>query len=102
MIILPTVLHYNQALLKSDAISVSYSCTLKSSYQDYTMKCLLKNDVIKEASMKKLTEEIDYVNFDHIYNDNIDEIRPIIASIGKVWNTVNAHGTMRTCHDENN
>ena len=46
------------SILKSDAISVSYSCTLKSSYQDYTMKCLLKNNVIKDASMKKLTEEI--------------------------------------------
>lgn len=46
------------SILKSDAISASYSCTLKASFQDYTMKCILKNNVLKEQSLKKLTEEI--------------------------------------------
>ena len=46
------------SILKSDAISATYSCTLKSSFQDFTMKCILKNHVLKEQSLKKLTEEI--------------------------------------------
>ena len=47
------------SILKSDAISASYSCTLKASFQDFTMKCILKNNVLKEQTLKKLTEEIE-------------------------------------------
>lgn len=47
------------SILKSDAISATYSCSLKGSFHEFTMKCILKNHVLKEQTLKKLTEEIE-------------------------------------------
>ena len=35
-------------------------------------------------------------NFDDIFSDNVDVLRNVISIIEKVWNTKNAHGTMKT------
>ena len=41
-----------------------------------------------------LYDSIDKVNMDMLYNGNMNELRPIISNIEKVWNVKNAHGTM--------
>ena len=43
-----------------------------------------------------LYDESDKIDFNLIYSNNIDELRSIILKIEKIWNTGNAHGTMRT------
>ena len=34
--------------------------------------------------------------YDDIFSDNLEILRNVIPSIEKVWNTRNAHGTMKT------
>ena len=36
------------------------------------------------------------VTFNDMYNNDINIVRSIITKIETVWNTKNAHGTMRT------
>ena len=43
---------------------------------------------------KDLSEETEMMNFDLIYSNCIDSIRPVIDRIMKTWNTKCAHGTM--------
>ena len=41
--------------------------------------------------------DADYrVEFDDIFSNDVEVLRNMILAIGKVWNTKNAHGTMRT------
>ena len=35
------------------------------------------------------------VPFCDIYSDNVDKVRPVIASIGQVWDTKNGHGSIK-------
>ena len=39
----------------------------------------------------------EYINFDDIYCNNIAMVRPVLVGMERIWNTVNAHGTMRNC-----
>ena len=41
-----------------------------------------------------LYNSVDKVDMDVLYNGNMNELRPIISNIEKVWNVKNAHGTM--------
>ena len=39
---------------------------------------------------------IEKINFNEIYSASLDTIRPILSKVDRMWNTRNAHGTMRT------
>ena len=45
---------------------------------------------------KNLYDKEEKMDFKWIYSKDIDKLRSIISSINTVWNTQNAHGTMRT------
>ena len=35
------------------------------------------------------------ITFEDVHSDQIEKIRNVINSIEKIWNTTNAHGTLR-------
>ena len=47
------------------------------------------------SKYEKLREPGAYVNFDDVHSDQIEKIRNVITPIEMVWNTTNAHGTLR-------
>ena len=38
--------------------------------------------------------EVEKINFEDIYSDDIDKIRAVIKKLTKIWNTKNANGSM--------
>ena len=47
------------------------------------------------AKYNSVREPRDNVVFNDVYSHQIEKVRPIINAIEKIWNTANAHGSIR-------
>ena len=55
-----------------------------------------ENHILNHCKKYELIRESpNDITFEDVHSDQIEKIRNVINSIEKIWNTANAHGTLR-------